>query len=167
MKKQYHETMNWKIPQLVLLTCGIGYGDTDLTAFDRALLDARIGNLNLMKVTSVLPPGGRVVSLTDFALEIPKGALIPTVYTRSISATRGLMIASAIGVGIPEDASENGMIFEASITGPKDKAEKLVRHMISDAFDVRKVNLKKVIVVASEIESADEVTCTLAAALLL
>jgi len=167
MMKHDLESVNWKIPELVLLTTGTGYGDTELTAFDRALLDAGIGNLNLMKVTSVLPPGGRVLNLADFSLKIPKGALIPTVYSRSTSGIKGLMIASAIGIGVPEDMSENGMIFEASITGPRDEAKQLVHNMILEAFNIRNVNLKEVYIIASEMESAGRIACTLAAALLL
>lgn len=167
MEAQNFGTVQWKIPKLVFLTCGVGHGETELTAFDVALLDSGIGNLNLMKVTSVFPPGARIANLDEVTFEIPRGALIPTVYTRSIHSTRGFIIASAIGVGIPENAANNGMIFESSIIGPRDRAEKLVRDMISEAFDVRNVSLKEAVVASSETEVLGKVACTVAAALLI
>ena len=157
----------WQIPQYVVLTCGKASGFTELTAFDNALLDAGIGNLNLVKVTSVLPPKAKVLRLDDCDIELPLGSVIPTVYTRMIDATKGITISSAIGVGIPKDDSLNGMIFESSISGPKDRAAKLVNQMILEAFSIRNVELKEVIVVATEIEAQDHIACTMAAALLL
>ena len=45
------------IPTKFSLVVGHGEGDKKLTAFDAALLDAGIGNMNLLRVSSVLPPG--------------------------------------------------------------------------------------------------------------
>jgi pyruvoyl-dependent arginine decarboxylase (PvlArgDC) len=89
------------------------------------------------------------------------------VYTQRINATKGLTISSAIGVGIPEDQEQNGMILEASIKGPKEKAEMLVRQMIVEAFDARHVKLEESVIVSSEMERSHNIACTVAAALLL
>ena len=39
------------------LTSGVGTGPTELAAFDAALLDAGIANFNLIRLSSVIPPG--------------------------------------------------------------------------------------------------------------
>lgn len=39
------------------LVGGSGEGATRLNAFDAALLDAGVGNTNLIKLSSILPPG--------------------------------------------------------------------------------------------------------------
>jgi arginine decarboxylase len=44
-------------------TAGIAEGSTPLNAFDNALLAAGIGNVNLIKVSSILPPGIELVAL--------------------------------------------------------------------------------------------------------
>ena len=38
------------------LVSGIGTGSTVLNAFDAALLSAGVGNFNLLRVSSILPP---------------------------------------------------------------------------------------------------------------
>ncbi len=44
------------IPKKFSLVAGSAEGTSELNAFDNALLNAGIGNLNLIKVTSILPP---------------------------------------------------------------------------------------------------------------
>ncbi len=41
----------------VSITSGRAEGPTKLNAFDNALLDAKIGDVNLIKVSSILPSG--------------------------------------------------------------------------------------------------------------
>jgi len=159
--------VQWKIPQIVVLTKGVGTGNSELTAFDKALLKAGIGNLNLIKVSSIIPPGAKIIKVEDCMLDLPKGALIPAVYTQIISTTKGLTISSAIGVGIPRRPEQNGMILEASVKGPKEKAETLVYQMIVEAFDAREMELAETVIVSSEAQSAHHIVCTVAAALLL
>lgn len=43
------------------LVAGKAEGSTPLNAFDNALLDAGIGDVNLIKVSSIVPPGVEVV----------------------------------------------------------------------------------------------------------
>lgn len=43
-------------PHKFTLVAGIGEGSSTLNAFDVALLDSGLGNLNLLKVSSILPP---------------------------------------------------------------------------------------------------------------
>ena len=44
-------------------TAGRAEGGTPLNAFDNALLAAGIGNINLIKVSSILPPGVELIAL--------------------------------------------------------------------------------------------------------
>lgn len=155
------------VPRYVILVSGSARGNTDLTAFDRALLDAGIADLNLVKVTSIFPPYGKVLELKESFVRIPKGAIIPAVYTSRISADTQGTISSVIGVGVPRDSSSNGVIFEASIDGSKDWATKQVENMIVEAFRSRQIALKKIITIGAELVLAEGVGCTVAAALLL
>lgn len=43
------------------ITYGIGEGPTKICAFDRALYDARVGNYNLIRLSSVIPDGAKVI----------------------------------------------------------------------------------------------------------
>jgi arginine decarboxylase len=46
---------------LLQIVSGIGTGPTQLSAFDDALLNAGLGNYNLLTLSSVIPPGGDIV----------------------------------------------------------------------------------------------------------
>ena len=56
-------------PKLAILACGHGEGNTPINAFDSALLNAKIGNLNLLKISSVLPPKYEVVDISEIIAE--------------------------------------------------------------------------------------------------
>ena len=55
-------------------TTAAAEGGTVLNAFDNALLAGGIGNINLVKMSSIMPPAVRVISMP----RIKPGALIPT-----------------------------------------------------------------------------------------
>ena len=96
-------------PYLFTLVAGFGEGKTKLNAFDAALLASGLGNLNLIKVSSILPPGAKYRR----NLEIPFGSLVPTAYGSLSSIQPGEMIAAAVAVGIPA-ADTFGVIMETS-----------------------------------------------------
>ena len=49
----------------VSLTKGASEGPTKLNAFDNALLEAKIGNVNLIPVSSMLPPNTQLVEMPE------------------------------------------------------------------------------------------------------
>ncbi len=118
-------------PTKVTLVCGAGSADTDLNAFDKALIAAGVGNLNLLRVSSVLPPGVRVVD----ELAVPPGALTPVAYGSIASDQAGLLIAAAIAVGFTR--SSFGMIMEYSGLCNRQKAERVARMMVEEALAER------------------------------
>lgn len=118
-------------PKKVKLVAGGAEGQTKLTAFDKALLDARIGNLNLIRVSSILPPN----CVHEENFDIPPGSLTPTAYGSLISDQPGQEIAAAIGVGFAAD--DYGVIMEfAGFCGQQD-AEERVSAMVREAFAAR------------------------------
>jgi len=128
------------IPEKFTLSVGKGEGKEKLTAFDAALLDAGIGNMNLLRVSSVLPP--RCVYVGD--LDMPLGSLLPIAYGSITSDVPGETIAAAIGVGIPDDPDSFGMIMEFSGFCKADEAAQRVESMVVEAFDMRSLKLKEV-----------------------
>jgi arginine decarboxylase len=147
------------IPNAVWASAGAAEGDTELNAFDNALLAARIGNLNLIRVSSVLPEGA---TLLDEPMTIAAGSLVPTVYASHISSSPGETIAAAIGIGIG-DAS-HGMIYE-SHGHSRSEAESAVRQMIDEGFARRGLKLKGTSVRSIE-HRVDRIGCAVAAVVL-
>lgn len=160
----------WLVPKKVFLASGEGEGSTHLNAFDAALLDAGIGNLNLVRVSSVVPPKARVSLLVDRMgqgmVHLARGAIVPVVYGSIVSDQIGKTVASALAVGLPERLSENGMIFEIGIEGNKIAAETAVERMLVEALTIRGSKLHKMIVVSSEITVSRGFVCAISAAVL-
>ena len=119
-------------------------GGTELNAFDNAILKAGIGNLNLLRVSSILPPGAEQVD----RLEIAPGSLCPTAYGTIAGERPGEIISAAIAVGVSPDTY--GVIMEFSGHCHKEEAEANARAMVEEAFAVRGLPLERIIVKAAE-----------------
>lgn len=119
------------IPTVFDLVAGGGEGGTPLLAFDAALRAAGVADVNLLRVSSILPPGaGRVRGLAG---ELPRGVLLPTAYGTIGSSMPGEEIAAAVAVGIG-DAGEPGVIVEYTHRGSREAAEQVVYDMVLEAF---------------------------------
>lgn len=143
-------------PKKYFVTAAAAEGKTKLTAFDNALLKARVGNINLIRVSSILPPNTEY----DPDLVIPPGSLVPTAYGSIVSDVPGETIAAAVGVGISED--DFGVIMEFSGKCTKEEAEKAIEQMVKEAFEVRQKPLKEIKIAAAE-HTVVNIGCALAA----
>jgi len=151
-----------KTVTLAAVTAGRAEGGTALNAFDNALLAAGIGNINLLKVSSILPPEVPVVELP----KIKPGALFPTAYAAMTSETPGETIAAAVGYAIPDDPAKNGVIMEFHGVTSRDEAERQIRAMLDEAFRVRGETIVEMRVAAIE-HRVERIGCALAAMTLL
>lgn len=145
------------IPKKYFLTSGSAEGDSELTAFDGALLKAGIGNINLLKVSSILPPEARYTP----DLVLPPGALVPTAYGSIVSTEPGAVIAAAVAVGL--SANTFGVIMELVGKFSKAEAEARIREMVREAFAMRQMELHEIKVSAVE-HTVQKMGCALAAA---
>lgn len=143
-------------------TAGHAEGGTPLNAFDNALLAAGIGNINLIKVSSIVPPDVSIVDLP----KIKPGALIPTAYAAITSEVPGERLAAAVGYALPDDPARPGVIMEFHGAASRDEAERTIHAMLEEAFRVRGEIMRKKYVVAAE-HTVERVGCALAAVTLL
>ncbi|HKK45885.1 MAG TPA: arginine decarboxylase, pyruvoyl-dependent [Balneolaceae bacterium] len=157
------ELMMVNTPNIYCLVKGASEGRTRLNAFDNSLLNAGVGDTNLMRMSSILPPGAAQRSIND--IELPGGGLIPLAYASIDSTTPGRYISSAIAVGIPEDDSEPGVIMEFEDHSRLDNVESIVRQMVIDAFEYRKRKLKEIKSIGVE-HKVENCASTFAAAVL-
>ena len=127
-------------PKSFFLTCGSAEGYTPLNAFDAALIAAGIGDLNLVKVTSIVPPGCQLGE----GVTSPKGSLVPAAYAFIISDMPGEVISAAVAVALPQDPQEAGLIMEYSARGHREEAEEIVRNMAINAMEIRGRKIKEV-----------------------
>ncbi len=137
-------------PAKYTLVSGSGEGKTSLNAFDRALLISGLGNLNLIKVSSILPPGTQYQE----KIEIPFGSLVPTAYGSLTSTKPGVIIAAAVAVGIPA-ADTFGVIMETSDYCTKFEIENRITRMVMEAFAMRNMDYQEIKVCAVEHKVVD------------
>jgi arginine decarboxylase len=131
-----------KTPNIYCLVKGASEGRTRLNAFDKALLQAGVGDTNLMRMSSILPPAAREVSVDEIVF--PKGGFIPLAYAAIDGTTPGRVISAAIAVGIPVDNREPGVIMEFEDHAHLDTVEEIVRQMVIDGFEYRNRKLKEI-----------------------
>lgn len=113
---------------------GVGASASPLVAFDKALIDAGVGNYNLVRLSSILPAGCVKVDRID----LEEGSLLPTAYATISSSRKGDSLVSVIGVGIPKDRNNVGVIMEYSaINQSREDAFEVLHAMIKEAFSVR------------------------------
>jgi arginine decarboxylase len=149
----------WSAPNVFWLASGSAEGATPINAFDNALLNAGVGNLNLVKVSSVVPTGA---AMLDEPLPIDPGTLVPAVYATRHSNVPGEHICSVIGIGLSENS--HGMIFEHSADSAE-RAERAVRTMVEDAFNQRGMKLARLMIRMAE-HRVETLGCTVSAVVL-
>jgi arginine decarboxylase len=147
------------VPQLLHLTQGCSEGLTPLTAFDNALREAGIHNLNLVKVSSIVPKDARFGPRP----ELPVGTVVPTVYTQVVSNVPGEVISAVIAAGTGE---EGGVLMEYHHRGPADDAERVTSLMVDEAFAHRGWKLADIRFASAE-HKVDRLGSAVAAVLLL
>ena len=162
MSEEGEERMGWKPVTKAATTSGSAEGTTPLNAFDNALLAAGIGNINLVKVSSILPPETAVVDLP----RLRPGALVPTAYAAMTSEVPGEVVAAAVGWARPADPSKNGVIMEFHDKATREEAERAIVHMLAEAFRVRGWTIHEMQVCAAE-HRVERTGCALAAVTLL
>lgn len=143
-------------PTRYFITAASAEGATALNAFDNALLAARIGNVNLVRLSSILPPG----AVYESDLELPPGALVPIAYGSIVSDTPGELIAAAVGVIV--SPGDIGVIMEFGGKCNRDEAHAAVNRMLDEAFARRGLSAKDKRIAAVE-HRVERVGCCLAA----
>ena len=135
------------IPDIHFFCAGASEGKTELTSFDGALIKAGIGNTNLIKMSSILPPRSAEVK----AVAIPPGSFLPLAYAAITSTEPGETISAAVAIAIPDDRSLNGVIMEHHNHAPLEYVEAKVREMAEEAMEMR--GIKKFTVHSKGVEA--------------
>ncbi len=133
-------------PNIFTLVQGSGEGFTQLNAFDQALLNAGIGDSNLMRMSSIIPPGAKE---TDH-IDLPPGALIPVAYGSISCSKPGQVISAAIAVALPELPDQPGVIMEHEDEAPLAEVKTKVHQMAAEAFRYRGRRYREIKTIGAE-----------------
>ena len=124
------------IPKQVFFTKGRGTHKDYLTSFELALRDADIADLNLVSVSSILPPHCKVISRQEGRKYLQPGQIVFTIMARSATNEPNRLIAVSIGLARPADGSQHGYLSEHHSTGETaqkagDYAEDMAMEMLA------------------------------------
>ncbi len=136
-----------KTPTKFFLVSGSSEGFSLLNAFDGALLASGVGDTNLVKMSSILPPG--CVEVKPAPVPLPQGALVPVAYASLCSDVPGDVISAAVAIGIPQDASRAGLIMEYSARAEERVVVEQVSKMVEKGMELRKRPIKTIMSISA------------------
>lgn len=129
------------VPKRIFFTKGVGSHRYELRSFELALRDAGIEKCNIVHVSSIIPPGCKMVTRSEGLKEIYPGAITFCVMARCTSNEARRLIASSIGCAIPGDPNAYGYLSEHHAFGETEKeagdhAEDLAAEMLASTMGV-------------------------------
>ena len=124
----------------IAIVTGKDEGPTKLNAFDNALSDAGIGDVNLLKVSSMLAGNAEIVDLPA----LKPGAMVNCVLSEITSDVFGEEITAVVAVAIGEGL---GCVVETTGRDKNpDELEGEAKQMVEYMMDKRGVEIKDLIV---------------------
>ena len=129
------------IGNAIFLTKGVGKHREMLTAFELALRDARIAEFNIVRVSSIFPPGCKVISIQEGLKLLSPGQIVYAVMFDNATNEPHRLVASSVGLAIPADKEQYGYLSEHKSFGETDEkagdyAEDLAATMLATALGV-------------------------------
>ncbi len=108
------------IPKYFFLTKGVGRHKEQLQSFELALRDAGIQFCNLVNVSSIVPPGCKLLSREQGLKMVNPGEITFVVLARNATNEPHRLIVSSIGVAIPSGKNQYGYLSEHHTFGQTD-----------------------------------------------
>jgi len=129
------------IPRYFFLTKGVGKHKEQLQSFELALRDAGIQHCNIVNVSSIIPPGCKIIPKEKGLKMIKPGQITFIVLARNSVNEPHRLIASSIGVAIPSEKNSYGYLSEHHSFGQTDEvagdyAEDLAATMLATTMGI-------------------------------
>ena len=110
------------VPKYCFFTKGVGRHKEQLASFEMALRDAGIERFNLVTVSSIFPPGCKIISREKGLQMLHSGEVVFCVmYDLRCNEPNRLMAAS-VGLALPADSAQYGYLSEHKSFGETEKA---------------------------------------------
>ncbi len=133
-------------PTHYFIVSGHSEGFSALNAFDQSLLEAGVGDTNLVRMSSILPPSCQRIE----PVALPYGALVPVAYADMVSSNPGEYVAAAVAIGVPVDPALPGLIMEHHAVGRLSDVEAQVREMAVQGMNYRNREIREVVSIGAE-----------------
>ena len=109
------------IPKYFFLTKGVGRHKERLQSLELALRDADIQHVNIVNVSSIIPPGCKLISREKGLKMIRPGEITFAVLDKNSTNEPHRLIAASIGVAIPSGEENYGYLSEHHSFGETDR----------------------------------------------
>lgn len=124
------------VPKEIFFTKGVGKHREKLTSFELALRSADIAACNLVRVSSIFPPGCRILPRSTGVRKLKPGQVAFVVMSEAATREPHRLVAATIGVAIPRDRRLFGYLSEHHSFGENeetagDYAEELAAEMLA------------------------------------
>ena len=124
------------VPRELFFTKGVGKHREKLTSFELALRSAWIAACNLVRVSSIFPPGCRILSRRVGVRRLQPGQITFVVMSEAATREPHRLVAATVGVAIPRDEELFGYLSEHHSFGENEKtagdyAEDLAAEMLA------------------------------------
>ena len=90
------------IPERMFLTKGVGKHREQLSSFELALRNAGIANFNLVRVSSIFPPGCKMIGKKLGLRLLKDGQVVFTVMSSNATCEPNRLVSASVGVAIPK-----------------------------------------------------------------
>jgi arginine decarboxylase len=125
----------------IFLTKGVGKHREKLTSFELALRDARIAEFNIVRVSSIFPPGCKLISIQEGLKQLTPGQVVYAVMYDNATNEPHRLVAASVGLAIPANKDQYGYLSEHKSFGETDQragdyAEDLAATMLATILGV-------------------------------
>ena len=129
------------VPTHLFLTRGVGVHREKLAAFEQALRSAGVAYCNLVSVSSILPPGCKIIPRKRGESLLKPGEITHCVMARSETNERSRLVSASVGIAVPTDRRTYGYLSEHHAYGETDEeageySEDLAAQMLATTLGV-------------------------------
>lgn len=129
------------VPKSIFLTKGRGVHEDKLTSFEYALRGAGIAGTNLVLISSIFPPGAKLIPRSKGLELVKPGQILFTIYSKNQTNEPHRLCAASVGVAQPTDPNRYGYLSEYDSFGQNEKqagdyAEDIAAQMLASSLGI-------------------------------
>jgi arginine decarboxylase len=129
------------VPKKLFFTRGVGTHRHKLASFEEALRKAGIAQLNLVEVSSIMPPNAKIISRSAGIKELNPGQIVFTVLARGETNEPNRLVAASVGLATPADKDQYGYLSEHHSFGETERkcgdySEDLAASMLASTLGI-------------------------------
>ncbi len=134
--------MEWPlVPRKIFFTKGVGHHKEELQSFELALRDAGLEKFNIVRVSSILPPGCKIISRNEGLGQLIPGQIVFCVLSKCSSNEPRRLLAASVGCAIPADKKSYGYLSEHHAFGQTEEiageyAEDMAAAMLASTLGI-------------------------------